>query len=145
MGGKKGQSGPVGNLNAARYPWRAFWKRRALRREDQWVATEVANYAADLVSDRPNPTEGERRCIELAAEAKCARLLIWKAIKEGGFTRVDAEGLTLSAAAEALPRFIGAELGALKLLGLERRAKPVKSLQEYISESQATGNSHEED
>ena len=145
MPGIKGKSGPPLNLNHCKHPWRSFWKRLALRPEDQWVASEVVKYAAALLSDKPNPTEGERRAIELAAEAKAARLLIWSAIQGTGFTRRSDDGLTLVPAAEALPKFIGAELGALKLLGLERRAKPVSTLEEFLAgESESEPSSESE-
>jgi hypothetical protein len=60
-------------------------------------------------------------------------MLIWAALRTQGFTEQHKDGLRLVPAAEALPRFIGAELGALKLLGLERKAKPVQSLDAYLA------------
>ena len=30
MSGKRGESGPPGNLNGAKYPWRTFWRRCAI-------------------------------------------------------------------------------------------------------------------
>lgn len=145
MAGVKGKSGPPGNLHGARHFWRSFWKRRALRPVDQWVATELDRYSAGLLSDRPDPSEGERRAIELAAEAKACRLLIWRAIQQAGFTQTGERGLCLIPAAEALPKFIGAELGALKLLGLERRAKPVQSLDDYLSVTPGVEETSEEE
>jgi hypothetical protein len=59
--------------------------------------------------------------------------MIWAALAQSGFTRRSREGIALTPAAEALPKFIGVELGALKLLGLERRAKPVATLSEYLN------------
>jgi hypothetical protein len=122
-------------LNAARHHWRSFFARLALRDEDIWVRSEVTKYAAGLMSDKADPSEAERHAIELAAEAKAARLLIWSAIADSGFTRRSEDGLALVPAAEALPKFIGAELGALKLLGLQRRAKQVASLTDYLNGS----------
>ena len=133
MGGMRGRSGPPGNMNASRHHWRSFFARLALRQEDVWVRTEVQKYAAGLMSDKPDATEGERRAIEFAAEAKAARLLIWSAIAESGFTRRSREGLALVPAASELPKFIGVELDALKLLGLQRKAKTVLSLAEYLN------------
>ena len=77
-------------------------------------------------------SQWHRRAVELASEAKACRLLIWQALREIGFTEQGNEGLRLVPAAEALPKFIGAELGALKLLGLERRAKQVPNLDAYL-------------
>ncbi|MEE8075868.1 MAG: hypothetical protein V3T60_09625, partial [Candidatus Binatia bacterium] len=64
MAGKKGRSGPVGNLNAVKNPWRSFWKRRALRPEDRWLAPVLDGYLDDLISDKgglDSITSGERR------------------------------------------------------------------------------------
>jgi hypothetical protein len=134
MGGKPGRSGPPLNTNAVRHPWRSFWKRLALKDEHKSVGLALVKYENALLRDKPDATEGERRTIELACEAKAARLLIWEALEGEGFTRRGIDGLALMPAAEALPKFIGAELGALKLLGLERRAKPVQSLTEYLTQ-----------
>lgn len=119
-------------MNATVHTWRAFWKRRALRPADKWISVEAMRYQDGLLRDRPDPTEAERRAIELASEAKACRLLIWTALRSQGFTEQHKDGLRLVPAAEALPRFIGVELGALKLLGLERRAKQVPSLDAYL-------------
>lgn len=134
MAGVKGRSGPPGNLNHVKHPWGSFWKRRALGPKDKWIAIEAARYRDGLLRDRPDPTEAEQRAIELASEAKAARLLIWRAIRETGFTETRDGGLRLVPAAEALPKFIGAELGALKLLGLERRAKMIDPIQQLLDE-----------
>ena len=142
MAGQKGKSGPPGNLNGSRHPWRSFWKRRALRPADRWIAVEAARYRDGLLRDRPDPTEAESRAIELASEAKACRLLIWRSIQETGFTEQRDGGLRLVPAAEALPKFIGAELGALKLLGLERRARvidPIRQLLDEPDEEEAHG------
>lgn len=133
MGGKPGRSGPPLNTNAVRHPWRSFWKRLALKSEHKSVGLALVKYENALLRDKPDATEGERRTIELACEAKAARLLIWEALEGEGFTRRGIDGLALMPAAEALPKFIGAELGALKLLGLERRARPVQSLTDYLN------------
>jgi hypothetical protein len=106
MSGKKGRSGPPLNLNAARHHWRSFFARLALREQDIWVRSEVTKYAAGLMSDKADPSEAERHAIELAAEAKAARLLIWAAIADSGFTRRSDEGLALVPAAEALPELL---------------------------------------
>lgn len=132
MAGVKWRSGPPRNMNASVHHWRSFFARLALREEDLWVRTEVRKYASGLLSDKADPSEAERHAIELASESKAARLLIWSAIAQTGFTRRSKEGLALVPAAEALPKFIGVELGALKLLGLERRAKSTQTLAAYL-------------
>lgn len=134
VAGKKGRSGPPGNMNAARHGWSVYLKRRALPKSAQWAAIEALKYRDGLLRERPDPTEAERRTIELAVEAKVVRLLIWRAIREQGLTRQGEDGLRLVPAAEALPRFIGVELGALKMLGLERRPKDIGDLAAIIQE-----------
>lgn len=140
IGGQKGRSGPPGNLNATRNPWRVFWKRRALKPEDRWIAVEAARYKDALLSDHPNPTEAERRAIELASESKACRLLIWTALKTKGFTESHPDGLRLVPAAADLPKFIGTELGALRLLGLERKVKPMGDIAALIQEDLHAGS-----
>jgi hypothetical protein len=121
-------------MNASKHHWRSFFRRLALRPEDQWVRSEVQRYAAGLLSDKADPSEAERHAIELASEAKACRLLIWQAIAATGFTRRGRDGIMLAPAAADLPRFIGVELGALKLLGLQRRAKTVGTWAELLSQ-----------
>ena len=67
MSGVKGKSGPLGNLNATRMPWRVFWRRRALRREDRWILPVLEGYAHGLEADKPGLTEAERRLTTIVA------------------------------------------------------------------------------
>ena len=44
VAGKKGRSGPPGNLNGVgqkTFPWRVFWRRRALAPRDRWIASTL--------------------------------------------------------------------------------------------------------
>lgn len=133
MAGVKGRSGPPGNLNGCRRPWAAFWRRRALRPQDRWAAGLAARYEAELLADRPDPSATERRLIELAALARGCSVLILSALSEAGITRrVDGAVETMPAVRE-LGRFVLAEQRCVQTLGLERRAKPVPSLEDYLS------------
>jgi len=111
-----------GNLNATRYPWRVYWRKRALRPEDRWVLALVAGYGDDLISDKGGEngiTAAERRLVELATAARVAWLLAMASPGEG-------------ARGEAA-KFMGVELRCLQALGLERRAKPAPSLAELLA------------
>ena len=80
--------GMLGNLNASRHPWRAFWRRRALRPEDRWILPILADYSGSLVADRGGPeamTAGEAHMIELAQLARgCTMLILAQAARGSG-------------------------------------------------------------
>lgn len=109
----------TGNLNAARHPWRTYWRRRALRREDRWVLTLVADYIPDLIAHKGGESEitaTEQRLVELAAAARVCWLLALSHQR-------DAE----------CARFMAVERSCLRDLGMERRAKPVPSLASILA------------
>ncbi|MBX3305646.1 MAG: hypothetical protein KF751_06265 [Nitrospira sp.] len=132
MAGKKGRSGPVGNLNATKRPWRSFWKRRALRAEDRHLLPMIESYGAGLLSDKPDASEAERRCIELAQIARGASMLILAEAGRSGFiTKADGTW-DLAPGGKELARFLSIERQALMTLGLQRRAKAPIMLSDYI-------------
>ncbi|MDC8450043.1 MAG: hypothetical protein LV473_17040 [Nitrospira sp.] len=125
MGGKAGRSGPVGNLHAAKYPWRTFWRRRALKAEDRWILPVLETYASALELDKPNLTAGEARMIEIAQTARGATMLILAEAARSGLVVKGEDGWDLAPGAKELSRFLGIERASLQTLGLGRRAKPV--------------------
>jgi hypothetical protein len=135
--GKKGRSGPPGNLNASKSPWRAFWRRRALKHQDRWVLPILESYSAGLVADKggaDNITAGERRMVEIAQVARGASLLILaEAARRGFVTQVDGSW-DLAPGAKELAKFLNVERTAIIALGMGRRAKDVPSLDEIVSE-----------
>lgn len=145
---RRARGAMAGNLNASSHPWRAFWRRRALRPEDRWILPILADYAGSLVADRGGPemmTAGEAHMIELAQLARgCTMLVLAEAARGGGIAgmrrsaswKVSAgvKKLTDPDLAGALGRFMKVEAAALQAIGLERRAKPVPSLSEYLAE-----------
>jgi hypothetical protein len=109
----------TGNLNAARHPWRTYWRRRALRREDRWVLALVAGYMDALITDKGGETEitaGEMRLAELATAARVCWLLALAHQRD----------LECS-------RFMAVERGCLRDLGTERRAKPAPRLADLLA------------
>jgi hypothetical protein len=111
--------------------------RGLIRDADAWVRRPMELYASSLLSDKPDATAGQHHAIEVAATAKGCTLLILNELKKSGFTCMIDGALELTPAARELPRFLGVELSALKLLGLERRAKPIDTLAEVLSQQEA--------
>lgn len=84
-GGKPGRSGPPGNMNNVRHPWRVFWRRRALRLEDRWVLKLVENYEQRIEEDRGrNLSFGDGLVVEIAKAARVCQLLALAAFAENG-------------------------------------------------------------
>ena len=96
-----------------------------------WVRRPLALYTAGLLEDKPHPTAGERNVIALAATAQGCTLLIMNELKQKGFTYMSHGQLELVPAARELSRFLSVELSALRVLGLERRLRPVLTLTDY--------------
>lgn len=133
MAGKAGRSGPPKNTNASKYGWRVLWRRALIRETDTWVRRPIELYASSLLADKPEATAGQQHVVEVATTAKACVLLILQELKKTGFTSTIDGVLELTPAARELPRFLGLELAALKVLGLERQAKPVQTLAEYLA------------
>lgn len=125
MSGKKGRSGPPGHLHNSRYPWRSFWRRRALRAEDRWILPTLEGYASGLASDKPGLTEAEARLIEIAQISRGASMLVLAECARSGFVRKEGFSWDLAPGAKELAKFLSIERASLQTLGLARRPKPV--------------------
>lgn len=125
-----------GNLNrVSRSPWNTFWRRRALRPEDQFALRMAAPLANALLSDKggEQATAGERALIENATIARvCALLCLARMGQTGPFVK-GAKGETASPGLEALPKFLAAERQSLQALGLERRARDLPRLADVLN------------
>lgn len=141
MAGKAGRSGPPGNLNNARRPWRSFWKRRALRSEDRWILPTIESYGSGLISDKGGEesiSAAEMRMIEIAQISRGCAMLILSNAARNGFTRETPANATGGASWDVAPgirelgRFLALERSALQAIGLERRARPVPTLAEVL-------------
>lgn len=128
MAGKPGRSGPPGNTNAARHGHRLLWRGTRLRPADAWIRRPLDLYSRALVADKPNISAAERATLEVAATAKGCTLLILEELKKRGFTFEKAGVVELTPAARELPKFLSAELTALRMLGLKRESKQVNDL-----------------
>jgi hypothetical protein len=140
MAGKRGRSGPPGNLNAVREPWRIFWRRRALGASDRWLLPLLEDYADGLKQHRGgenNLTAVEQHLIEIAQTARGCALLILRDAAQYGRTRIVSEAGSqswgLAPGYGELPRFLNLERQALTTLGLEKRLPPPVNLKDYLA------------
>ncbi len=149
MAGKKGRSGPPGNMNGVRNPWKPFWRRRVLRPEDRWLAPVLDDYLDELIADKGGAdsiTSGERRMAEIAQTARGAQMLILKEGKARGIIRIVDGTWDLSPGFKDLARFQGIELNALKAGKFDvRRAKDVTPLPEYVRETYGEKDENEDE
>ena len=130
-----------GNLNGSRHPWRAFWKRRALRPADRWVLALVENYEAGIEEDRGEISFAAARVIEIAKTAKVCSMLAMDAFAPTGILLESGE---VHAAFKELPKFLTLELNALKSLGLEKKTREPLSLKDYVAQSYPKGTTRKE-
>lgn len=138
MAGKKGRSGPPGNLNAARNGLTAWMKRRALPRQKQHVMKLVQDYAGGLLSCKggaKGATEVEAAVIENAARAYGACLLVLEEAAVRGLVREANGTWDLTPGFMRLIGFLNAERMSLLGLGLGRRAKNVSDLNTLLAEA----------
>ena len=140
MAGRKGKSGPPGNLNRSVHPWRSFWRRRALRASDRWILTTLEGYSAGLASDKPDLSEAEKRMIELAQIARGATMLVLAETAQSGFTYKDDGTWDLAPGAKELAKFLSIERACLQTLGLHRRAKPAGGTLAELLEGKTNGH-----
>lgn len=130
MAGKPGRSGPPGNLNSSRNPWRSFWRRRALRPDQRWLLPVLDGYQEQLLVDKPDCTAAERRLMELASTARGCTLLILDQVQRRGLLRPldGTSNWDLSTGAKELKQFMSLERQLLQALGTERRQRNVTNL-----------------
>jgi len=132
MAGKKGRSGPPGNLNNVQHPWRSFWTRRALRHQDKWIVPFLHRYADELIADAGGDdiSSGKKHVIEVAQTVRGCSMLVLKELKERGIVITTPDGSEMHPGLKELSRFLALELKALGMLGLERHAKSILSVDE---------------
>jgi hypothetical protein len=136
MAGKKGRSGPPGNLNNVQNPWRSFWARKALRQEDKWILPALRRYIDEAIEDAGGDdiSSGKKRTLEIAQMARGCSMLILKEVKEKGFTITTPDGWDMHPGLRELSRFLTLELTARRKVGLERIKRPPKSLNDILTE-----------
>jgi hypothetical protein len=138
--GKKRRTGPPkGNLNAARSVVPAL-KRLAqgkvLPPELERICLLADFEAAELVSDRgglDNMSGAEKLMINSWTSARRAELLIWHELLSRDAIHVNQHGgWDLAPGLTRLSGFLWSQQRALTALGLERKAKPVPNLADYL-------------
>lgn len=131
MSGRKGRSGPPGNLHGAKHGLTTWLRRRALPLHKQHVARLAEEYRAGLLAckgGQDGATEVEQALIENAARAFGASLLVLEEAAARGFVRQVDGTWDLSPGFARLIGFLGAERQALRDLGLGRREKEIPDL-----------------
>ena len=144
-GSKKNRSGPPGNLNGTRHPWRVFWRRRTLQDQYRYILPLIEKYSADLVADKGGDghiTAAERRMIEIAQTARACSMLILAEGHKRGLIKQDGEDWDLQQGFKELNRYLQTERQALQGLGLGAR-KRVKGLADLLAEEDAYDDDNE--
>ena len=108
MAGKKGRSGPPGNLNNVQHPWRSFWTRRALRHQDKWIVPFLHRYADELIADAGGDdiSSGKKHVIEVAQTVRGCSMLVLKELKEKGIVITTPNGWGMHPGLKELSRFL---------------------------------------
>ena len=151
---KPNRGAQPGNLNNSQHPWRAFWRRKALRPEDRWVMRLVENYERGIEEDRGRELSfAEARVVEIAKTAKVCTLLALAAFAENGIMlesvvttnspergeTVTRKGDVLHPGFQELAKFMRIELDALRRLGLEAAEREPLSLKDYVQQRYPKG------
>jgi hypothetical protein len=124
---KPGKAGaPFGNMSACKPQnrFRTWMARRALRPEDRvWLGPLLSSYQDALLSDRATePSQAERRLIELAMLARGGTLLILDALKA---RPTDGSTDQLVTLLSAMTRTMALERSTLSDLGLKRETRAI--------------------
>lgn len=129
MAGVKGRSGPPGNLNSAKRPWRTFARRGALRAADKWVQRPADLYLAGLQADDPDASNAKQQAQRIARDAHACGLLVLNDLQ----TATDPEQRRRWLA--EYRAFAALELKALATIGLDRHERRVGdlSLAQYLA------------
>jgi hypothetical protein len=85
----------------------------------------LETYSDGLLSDKPDASEAEKRCVEIAQIARGASMLILAEAARSGFIVRENGSWNLAPGARELAKFLGVERNCLQTIGLDRRAKPV--------------------
>lgn len=138
VAGRKGRSGPPGNLNASKHGLTTWLRRRALPKQKQHIVKLVQDYAGGLLSCKggaKGATEVEAAVIENAARAYGASLLVLEEAAVRGLVREANGTWDLTPGFMRLVGFLNAERMSLLGLGLSRRAKNVSDLNTLLAEA----------
>jgi hypothetical protein len=142
MAGKKGRSGPPGNLNNVAHPWRSFWARRAHRQQDKWIVPLLNRYLDEAIEDAGGDdiSSGKRASLEIAQVARGCSMLCLRELKEKGFTITTPDGWDMNPGLKELSRFLALELTARRNVGLGRIKPSQKEVEIYEPDTPAEGD-----
>ncbi len=138
---KRNPGGQLGNLNAAKNIWSALRRvqqGKPLPPELARVVALAEREAEMLISDkggRENMSGAEQLMIGIWRSGRQCELLIWFELLERGAIQANEDGSwDLQPGAQRLAQFLGQQRAALQVLGLERRARDVTALDQYLKE-----------
>lgn len=145
MSDKNGKrpGGRPGNLNAAKSAQPALKRLKLGQPLPDYLEriTSLADFeAGELISDKgglDGMTGAEKLMVANWKSARAAELLIWHyLLKTNAAVQISKEKSTwdLQPGMQRLSVFLAEQRRCLVALGLERRAKPIQSLQEYLAE-----------
>jgi hypothetical protein len=136
LGGKKGRSGPPGNLNSVKRPWAVFWRRRALQPKNTWLWPLVEEYGRELArgcgGDR-KISAAARALVENAQVSRaCIMLILLEAKEKGAIRQLEDGSWDLQPGMRDLPKFLAAERGPL--IALDQKPKKLPPLAELFQQ-----------
>lgn len=138
MAGKKGRSGPPGNLNSVKNGRATWLRRRMLPAHLGHVVAIVSDEEQALIQHLggdENATEPERALLRDAGKALGLILLAFEEARSRGCIVVGVNGTwDLAPGLQRVKGLIDTRRQSLLALGLARRAKPVPNLADYIAQ-----------
>ena len=136
---KRGRGAPLGNLNRAKNivpALKRVQQGKPLSAKLARITALADQEASELVSDRGGweaMTGAEKLMIGVWKSARQCELLIWAEVISRTAIQVGEGDWDLQPGLQRLAPLLAAQHRALVALGLERRAKPVQELQEYLA------------
>jgi hypothetical protein len=134
MAGKPGRSGPVGNTNATKHPYRTYLRRRVVPVRHRGVLRLGEECLAKIQSDLPDMSGKEEMVAEGVKILMTCGLLGLAEAKERGFITTLPDGSwDFQPGLKAAGSFLDKAIKGLVALGLDRRATVVPTLSDYLT------------
>jgi hypothetical protein len=141
MAGKKGRSGPPGNTNGVRHPWRLVIRRGGLPAEYRTTLQPyLTRYGDELARDkgsRDNLTAAKRGLIDIIQASRAAWMIALIEAGKRGFIRDITAGTAGKASWDLAPGFKEAS----RYMQLERQALSTSAMIAFRSRSRAWSRS----
>lgn len=125
-------------MNNCKHPQRVYLRRGVMPKPYEKLMPFLKRYSAVLLADRPGATAVERQLVNVGEIAYGVRLIVLEEAKRHGFIVKQGDTWDLSPGVKDLAKFLAIERQVLQTLGLERRAKAVPALADYIDAQHKT-------